>query len=533
MAGGLGARRRPAGAVSSWLAALARTVAVAVSLPLVYLLLRALEGGWRTAAAAVFSPLTLRLTLHTLALVVGVLALALPLAVGSAWLVVRTDLPGRRLWAVLAALPLVFPSYVAALGWVAVLGPRGLVGDWLGIERLPEVVYGYPGALLVLALFTHPYVYLQCVAALRLMDGSVEEASRSLGRGRWSTFFGAVLPRLGPAVYSGSLLVALYVLSDFGAVSILGYNTFTLAIYNAYRTLFDRSVAASLSLALVALTVGFIALESLATRRLRPAGGHRLRPPRAVPLGRWRLPALAGMALVATANLGVPLTMVAVWGWRGLGEARATAGILRLAANSVEVALAAAVAALALAVPIAVWRARENGRMARATHGLAFSGYALPGLVVALALVFFAVRAAPWLYQTAVLLVGAYVVRFLPAAIAAVRSAVAGLSPRWEEAARSLGRSAHAVLWTITLPLVRPGLLAGGGLVFLSAMKELPATLILRPTGFETLATAIWSAASEGIYSAAALPALCLVLASALPVYALIIKPALPAGPGE
>ena len=183
--------------------------------------------------------------------------------------------------------------------------------------------------------------------------------------------------------------------------------------------------------------------------------------------------------------------------------------------------------AVVLSLPVAVWAVRVGSIRARVTQGMAYAGYALPGLVIGLALVFFTLRVIPVLYQTVTILIAAYVVRFLPEAISASRASLAALAPSFEEAAKALGATPWRVFRTVTLPLIRPGLLAGGGLVFLTTMKELPATLILRPTGFETLATVIWSSASEGIYSQAALPALSLLLVTFLPVYLLIIKPGL------
>jgi iron(III) transport system permease protein len=511
-------------------ATLAVLTAVAVNLPLAYLFLRVAEGGWSAYQASVFSASTLRLTLRTLGLVGGVLVVAVPLGVGLAWLVTRTDLPGRRFWATTGALPLVFPSYVAALTFVAAFGPSGALQRALepfGVTALPEIAYGYSGAVLLLALYTYPYLYLLAVATLQRLDGGIEEASRSLGAGRWRTFFSVELPLLLPAVSAGSLLIVLYVLSDFGAVSIVRFNTFTLAIYNAYRALFDRSVAASLATILVLLTGSFIVLEAWWSRRLRPPRKGGGRPAQPVPLGRWRWPVSLCVATLSIMNLWVPAGILVFWAVRALifGNQLGRAGWPVL--NSLGVALPTAILAVVLSLSIAVWAVRVGSVAARVVQVLTFAGHALPGLVVGLALVFFTLRVLPVLYQTVAVLLVAYLVRFLPEAISASRSALAVLSPEFEEAAKTLGGRPWTVFRTVTIPLIRPGLLAGGGLVFLRTMKELPATLILRPTGFETLATEIWSSAAEGIYSQAALPSLMLLLVTAVPVYLLIIKPGL------
>ncbi len=511
---------------------LACAVAAAVTLPLVYLVVRAGAGGGAGFVRAVVSDLTARLLGRTLLLTLAVGGASLALALPVAWLVVRTDLPGRRTWAVLAALPLVFPSYVAAFTWVAFFGVGGyldrwalaLGAPWLDLSWLAE---GFPGALAVLTLFSYPYIYLLLVAALRDVDPALEESARSLGCGRWRTFLRVTVPQVRPALSAGTLLVVLYTLSDFGAVSIVRYNTFTLAIYNAYRGLFDRSVAASLAIVLVLLTVGFIALEAFLSRGQRPGRVRAARRSRPVPLGPWRAPATALLTLVVGSGLALPVAVVISWVVRAvaLGNPLGRVGGALLA--SVQVSLLAAVAAVVLSLPAALWSVRQPGTLSHLVERVTHAGYALPGLVVALALVFFATRTLMPLYQTTTLLVAAYVIRFLPEALAATRSSLASLSPVFEEAARSLGRTRGQVTRQLVLPLIRPGLLAGGGLVFLTAMKELPATLILRPTGMETLATRVWSGASEAIWSLAAVPSLLLLLASAPPMYLLVIRPAL------
>jgi iron(III) transport system permease protein len=514
----------------SVLAMAATAIAVGVNVPLVYVVVRALEGGWTPFAAAVLTASTLRLALRTIALTAGVVALTVPLAVALAWLVTRTDLPLRRLWAAAVALPLVFPSYVAALTFVAAFGPRGLLQKALepfGVERLPEVAYGFSGALLVLSLYTYPYIFLLVVAALRGLDTAVEEASRGLGRGGWRTFVGAVLPQLEPALLGGALLVALYTLSDFGAVSLVRYNTFTLAIYNAYQGLFDRSTAAALATVLVALTLGMIVLETLRAREVRPPRRHPPRPARLVALGPWRWPVLCGLAALVSVNLGAPCVVLSMWGARAVAAGTSVGPTLSAAISSVTVAAPAAAAAVCLSVPVVYWAVRVGRRGARLVLGASYSGYALPGMVVALALVFFSLRVVPSVYQTLGLVVAAYVVRFLPEAISATKASLVSVSPAFEEAGRSLGGSPLRVVRTVTLPLIRPGLVTGAGLVLLTTMKELPATLILRPAGFETLATLIWSSASDGVYSRAALPALVLLALTLPAVYFLVLRPGL------
>jgi iron(III) transport system permease protein len=486
-------------------------VAALLLLPLVYLVIRASSGdAWRI----IFEERTLELVVQTGLLVVGVVVATLLVGVPLAWLVTRTDLPGRRAWAVLAALPLVIPSYVAALCLLGALGPRGLVADALGRE-LPEL-RGYWGSLLALTLATYPYVFLLAAAALRNLDPALEEASRSLGRSRISTFRRVTLPALRPSLGAGTLLVALYVLSDFGVVSLMNYDALTRAIYLQYRSLFDRTPAAALALVLVALTMLLLLAEGRVRRRGRlyrtSPGAGRIAPLQ--PLGRWRIPAVAFCCLTVGTFLVLPASVLGYWFIRGLDDDRGVELPVRAAVNSVGASGVAACVAVVAALPIALLVVRYRSRW-RLLERATFTANALPGIVIALALVFFSARYAPLLYQTLALLVIAYVIRFLPQALSALEAALARISPSVEEAARSLGRREAAVLAQVTLPLARSGIGAGAALVFLSSMKELPATLLLRPIGFETLATTIWRQTSVAAYSRAAPAALLLIVLSA------------------
>ncbi len=490
-----------------------------VLLPLAYLVVRAVTGGvdaWEILTRRG----TLELVLRTGVLVAAVVAAAIALGVPLAWLVVRTDLPGRRIWAAAAALPLVIPSYVAALALLGAFGPRGLLQRLLeepfGVERLPEI-YGFPGAFLALTLSTYPYVFLLTAAALRALDPALEEAARGLGRGPLAVFREVTLPALRPAIGAGGLLVALYSLADFGAVSLMQYRALTHAIYLQYRSLFDRTPAAVLGLVLVVLTAAVLAMEGRTRKRARY---HRTTPgaarqARRVALGRWRWPALAFCGAVVGLFLAVPLAVLIYWSARAVELGRGSEIPWHAALNSLLASGLAAIVAVLAALPVAYLAERYRSPWTRLLERAAYSANALPGIVIALALVFFAARYGGVLYQTLALLVFAYVVRFLPQALAGTSSALRTVDPHLEEAARGLGRSPLQVVARVTAPLAAPGILAGGALVFLSAMKELPATLLLRPIGFDTLATEIWRHTALGAYSRAAPAALLLILVSA------------------
>ena len=504
------------------LAALATLSVAAALLPLAYLLYRGLGADAEARAAVRLGP-TLRLVLDTVLLVVGVVAAALAIGTAAAWLVVRSDLPGRRLWGVALTLPLVIPSYVGALVLLGALGTRGLLQqalEPLGVERLPDL-YGYWGALLALTLSTYPYVFLIAAGALRTVDGSTEEAARSLGQRPLAVFFKVTLPALRPALAAASLLVALYVLADFGAVSLMQYPTLTRAIYLQYESLLDRNAAAILALVLVALAAVVVWLEGRmrrrgSTYRSSPGSGRRAR---FVQLGRWRWAATAACAAIVGIFLALPLGVLGWWTAQGASAGLTLRVAWSAALNSLLASGAAASLAVVAALPIALLAWRHPSRPARLLERLGYVPNAVPGIAVALALVFFGARYGGVLYQSLGMLVFAYVVRFLPQSLAPASSALALVDPRLEDASRSLGRSARRTFLAVVLPLARPGILAGGALVFLSAMKELPATLLLRPIGFDTLATEIWTDTSIGAYSAAAPSALLLIAVSAPVVY--------------
>ena len=518
-------RRRPS---LVWVPALA--VAGAMAIPLVYLGVRAAQAD-ADAWQALTQDSTWRLLRNTALLAFAVTGASVALALPIAWLTTRTDVPLRRVWSVLTVLPLVVPSYVGALTFVAALSRRGplqsVLGP-LGIETPPQI-YGFTGAWLVLTLFTYPYLLLVLRAGLRGMDPAMEEASRALGVGPWRTFLRIVVPQLRVPLGAGGLLVALYVASDFGGVSILRFDTFTRAIFAQYNSSFDRAGAAVLGLALVVLVLALLTAESVTRSRGRyhSVGASGARRPRVTHLGRWRWPATLFLALIVIMALGVPLLVLLHWLVRGLEAGGAFDGVWTAVRNSVTVSAIAGLVAVAAALPVALVTVRHRSPLAGLVERLSYIGFALPGIIVALALVFFVLQVVPGLYQTGVaqsaaVLIFAYLVLFLPQAMGAVQASLVRIKPSIEDAARGLGRSPLGVTASITVPLLVPGLLTGFALVFLTTMKELPATILLAPIGFDTLAVEIWSASSEAFFARAAAPALLLILFAALPMALLV-----------
>jgi iron(III) transport system permease protein len=494
----------------------------------VYLLVRTVGSG-QAALDILLKSTTLAALGNTVLLAGSVTAASAVLSVPLAWLTVCTDLPGRRFWTVAASLPLVLPSFVVAYLLASILGPRGLMQGLLypltGIERLPDI-YGFPGAFLVLTLMSYPFTLLSVRAALRRMDPSLVEAARSLGLSPWQAFWRVTMPHLRPSIVAGSLLISLYVLRDFGAVTMMRYDTFTRIIYIQYQSFMSRSLAAALSLVLVGMTIAILYME-LRTRgqaqyTRRSAGAAR--KPKLVKLGRWRYPALLFVGSVVLVALVMPAAGLAYWLWRGLAGSQTVASLWQAAAHSVGVSLATAGITIAAALPVAVLSVRRPGRFTHLVERLTYAGFALPGIVIALALVFFGATYARSLYQTWGMLLVAYMILFIPQAVGAARTSLLQVPTCLEEAGRSLGRRPLDVFRTVTLPLLRPGLLAGAALVFLTAMKELPATLILSPAGFRTLSTAVWGNISEAFFAQAAAPALLLILLSSIPLALLTLR---------
>lgn len=481
--------------------------------PLVYLVTRTV-GGDEVLLDLYTSSRTLVPLRNTLLLATATAVSSAVVGTALAWLTTRTDLPLRRLWAGLAPLPLVFPSFVGALALLATVGPGGLVVD----GPRPE---GFWGAWLVLTLFTAPYVLLPVAARLVALPPSLEESARLLGRSPVETFRTVVLPQVSGAIGAGALLVFLYAMSEFGAVVLLRYDTLTRAIYT--NRLLDRDQSAALALLLGTLALVVVAGERMVAGRRPVAAAARGKRPLQVPLGRWRWPALAAVVAWSTLALGAPVA--ALVRWASKGEAP-VADLTDAALNTTWIGLVTAVVAVLVVLPLAYLSSRYPARPAAVANGLVAAGFALPGLVVGFSVVSWAVglpRSVD-VYQTFPLLIGAYVVHLGVQSLRAGQVAVASVPQRLDESARMLGAGRARRLVTVDLPLMLPGLAAGGGLVLLSTMKELPITLLVRPNGFDTLATRIWSGAESGFLAEPAMASLVLVGLSGVLTWFLVVR---------
>lgn len=440
--------------------------------------------------------------------------------------VARTDLPGRGVLRVALALPLAIPSFVGATALLAAFGPGALVP---AIPRFD----GFWGSLVVLALLSYPYVYLPVLGRLAGTGPALEEVARQLGSSPPRTMMRVVLPQLRASIATGTMLVFLYALSDFGAVSLLRYDTITRAIFSA--RLFDRPTSLTLGLVLALLALAVAVAERFA-RHKREVASISVSGQAVYSLGRFRVPAVAGVVALIGGALAAPAVVFATWvvrgsatvgfGFTGLGDGLGF--LVGPTIGSVVVAVIAGFVATVILLPLAYATARRHNRLAGGVSAVVVSVFALPGLVVALAVVFWAVQAPQFmagLYQSFPLLVLVYVLHFGAQSLRSSQAAISAIPSRYDDAARTLGVGSRRRFLEIELPLLAPGLLAGGGLVMLSTLKELPATLLLSPIGFQTLATRIWGAAQDGFYAEVGVTSLLLIAVSALLTWLLVLRP--------
>lgn len=493
-----------------WLLLAAGVPVLLTLLPVFYVAMRGFEAGFAPAWEALARPRTLELLANTLALALSVTIASGLIGLACAWLIERCDLPGRRFWRTLVCLPLAVPAFVSSYAFAS-LGPS---------------FQALGGAILILTLSHFPLIYLPAAAALRRMDTRLEDVARSLGETAPRTFLRVVLPQLRPALGGGALLVMAHMLAEFGALSLLRVQTFTTAIFAEYELQFNSANAALLSGMLMALCLPVAFGEA----RLR--GAHRLartdrrsrRHPPLARLGAWAWPSQIALALLSAAALGVPLFMLGYWLSVGLSIGAAIGDVGEAILGSLRLSVGGALVTTLLALPLVLLAMRHHSRLARFAERLPYVVHGLPGLVVALALIFVAIRYVPALYQSTALVLLAYAILFLPLAQSALRATAELVPPELEQAARTLGRGPVEAFVAVTLPALAPGVGAALALIVLELMRELTATLLLAPNGVTTLATEVWSYTNDGSYAAAAPFAALLVLVSGVPVYVFTMR---------
>jgi iron(III) transport system permease protein len=490
------------------LLALSGLVMIVVIAPLVFLLIESLGAGVDTVGRLIWRSLTATLLWNTIRLTVVVTILCAIIGVLAAWCVERTDLPGRKIWAVLVVIPFAIPDFVISFGWASSF-------TW---------VHGYRGAVLVMTLAVYPLVYLPVAASFRSADPGQEEVARSLGLSRFRTFTRVTLSQARLAILGGCVLVSLMILAEYGAFEILGYRTFTTEIFAEFQDSFDVQAACALALVLVVLSIVVLGAEVAARGhgRLARAGPFAQRVVRRHALGRAKYPVLVAFALLVLLALGVPIGASIYWMFEGGTESLSGVSLLAAGLHTALYSAVAALLATLMSLPVALLAVRHRSHVSKLLERSTFLVLAMPGIVIALALSYFSERYAhAFAYQTAPMLILAYAILFFPLALVGVRASVAYAPMQLDEAARSLGLGRWAVMRRVTLPLVGPGLAASFCLVFLAAVTELTATLILIPTGVQTLATQFWAYQTNLSYGQAAPFALVIIAIAAVPSYVL------------
>jgi len=484
-----------------------------------------------------FSEQTLSPLMRTINLTILVTLSAAILGTGLAWLTIRTDMPSRRILKIILPLPLVFPTFVGAAAFIRTLNPGGLANNLvekIGIEKTLEL-HGLFGAWLVLTLFTYPYVFLPVAARLKNLSSSLEESARLLGDSSWSTFRKVVLPQIASSLLAGSLLVFLYTISDFGAVQFMRYDTLTRAIWTT--RLNNQPVSFALALILLTLAAVAVIIETFVSRRFRKPDATTQVETVLISLGKWKPIAITASWLIVFLALITPT--IALGDWAADGLLREFRGgrplfidfkdIIEPTINTAWISMLTALIAAAIVLPVSYLVAKYRSSIGNTANAIMTSTFAMPGLLIALSMFFWTLKtswAAEHLRGTIIILIFAYLVRFSAQALGPAKASVASIPPSLEDASQVLGASKFKRFFTIDIPVVTPGLLAGSGLVLMSTMKELPITLLVAPFEFPTLTTKIFQSFEDAFVAEGGLLALILVLLSAILTWILVIRQA-------
>jgi iron(III) transport system permease protein len=499
--------RRHRGRFSLGLFAICAVVAILVLLPIAITVFQAFHGGTSAIGDALRASSTRTLLLNTVLVPLVATPICGVIGVGGAWFVERTQLPGRRIWAVLLVAPLTVPLFVTSYAWAT-----------LGVS-----LQGFVGAAGIIAFSYYPIVFLLVAVSLRGLDQALEDSARSLGLNPRQIFFRVVLPQLRPALLGGLLLVALDALVEFDAFVALRFQTFSLDVYAQYRLGFSTSGAAALSFFSIVLCVVVLFGEGWlrgAANYTRVSRGSR-RPPVRYALGRWVLPVLAALAGVVAIAVGIPVAMLIRWFTESSSAALSTATsnlqyLWPASRTSILLGLGAALVALVMAMPVSLLVVRHGGRFSRLAERSTYLSFALPDLVGAIALSYGAVHYARFLYGSFTLIVFAEAVLFLPFAVVAMRATLGQIEPVLEDSARALGSGPLSTFRRVTMPVARPGIVAAIVLVFAFSLGDLATAQVLLPLNLYTLGTEFQAnSGTVAFASAAPFAAVLIVLAMA------------------
>jgi len=478
------------------------------TVPIIYLFIRAAQKPFGQTIDLLFREKTLRVLGTTAILVLAVVVLTLLIGVTLASALHFIRLPFRSLLIIPTVLPLAIPSYVFTYTWIAFI--PGFSGTF--------------AAIFILTLSTLPYVILATLAGLRSVDESQIEVARSLGLTNTEIFLRVVLPQIKGYISAGVLLTALYTLSDFGAVSLLNVESLTVTIQNLYRASYDRGAAAVIALVLIAFSTIVVIIDDRVKNRAK--AGEAVKAPTSkkvfIESKGTRFFTLLLLAVLFILSIVIPF-IVLITRFLDNRVAINWPDLLSASLSTLFVAAIGAMIALVLAAPLGILLSGRSDKFNRFAQRIITIGHGLPGVVVGLALVSVGSKLGV-IYQSIFFLGFAYALLFLAKLVASINASLARVPSGVKDVATSLGANPWAVIKKVVAPIAAPGISLGTILVFLTAMKELPVTLMLRPTGFETLATEIWSSAAINRFNEAAPYALILVLIAALPTF-LISRP--------
>lgn len=491
-----------------------------MSIPIVYIFSRALTAPiekWEI----MFKTRIPFLLWNTLSLALTVTLITTIIGVALAWLVEHSNLPGRKFFKIALSLPLLIPPYIGALTYVIFFGPRGILYSSLGGS--PINIYSFFSVAFVLSMFTFPYVFLIVCASLRKISANYAEAGRSCGASYCTIFRRIILPLMKPAILSSSIIVLFYVVSDFGAIAMLRYTTFSSSIYFQMVGSLDRSSAAILSIVLVALGLAILLIKAyILNKKVFYQNSKSNRKIDPINLGKFKYISLAFVGIVLLFSVILPLSTLTAWSIKGINEGVVTLKTLGYIKNSLTVSIGAAFITMIISVPVAYLKFRNPSKLTFIMNNICHVGLVIPGTLLALGMVFFVSRYFPWLIGSQIILMVGFSIRYMSRNLQSTEASMALISKNLDETAYSLGKDFKVVLLKVILPSILPGVLSGGALVLVSSLKELPITLMLRGAGFDTLAVRIWIESSDGFYTHAAPAGLLIVLVSILPLYLML-----------
>lgn len=496
--------------------------ALIMATPVLYVIIRAVSAPlekWQV----LFRTRIPALLWNTVSLAGAVSILTTLVGVSLAWLLEHTDFPGRKYLKVILTLPLVIPPYIGALTYIIIFGRRGILYSYFGSSLID--IYSFFSVVFVLSMFTFPYVFLIVSAALSKISANYEEAGRSCGAAAPVIFRRITLPLVMPAILSGNLIVFFYILSDFGAVAMLRYTTFTSSVYFQMVGKLDRAGAAILSLVTIVLGLFVLTVKTHFERNktsFQNPKSNRMTKPHS--LGKYKPLCIAFVLFVLFFSVLLPLGTLVAWSIKGIYANAVTFKMISYMKNSFFISIGAAIVTMLLSVPAAYFKYRYPSKTTNVMNGICNMGLIIPGTLLALGMIFMINHYFVWLVGSPIMLILGHAIRYFPRNLQSSEASMSLISPAMDEMGYSLGKRFGTVLYKVILPTIMPGVLSGGALVMVSSLKELPVTLMLRPPGYDTLAVRIWIQASDGFYTNAAPAGLIIVVVSLIPLYFLVKK---------